>query len=113
MRLLVPAVKCSLTGLTPGRKAWTGMGDAANIATLVATALSLLTGEVALIVSVYRYGRSSGVKEVAQEADHHAQVQTKAEVESLKSEIAVLKARLGTTPPDRRWMRGVMSRRGL
>jgi hypothetical protein len=87
------------------------MGDAANIATLVAAALSLLTGEVAIIVSVYRYGRSSGVKEATQEAERRAQAQTEAEVEGLKREIAALKEQLGAIPPVRRRMWKVMSQR--
>lgn len=111
MRLQDSAVKCSLRGLMSGRKVRSSMGDAANIATLVAAALSLLTGEVALVVSVYRYGRSSGAKEVTQEAERRAQAQTEAEVEALKREIADLKKRLGAIPQERRRMWRVTSRR--
>jgi hypothetical protein len=78
------------------------MGDAANIATLVAVALSLLSGEVGLVVSAYRFGLSSGAKEVTQEAERRAQARTEAEVEALKTEIADLRARLGAIPPERR-----------
>jgi uncharacterized protein YceH (UPF0502 family) len=80
------------------------MGDAANVATLIAAALSFLTVEAALVASAYRYGHSSGAKEVAQEAERHAQAQTEAEVEALKREIADLKKRLEASPPERRRM---------
>jgi hypothetical protein len=89
------------------------MGDAANIATLVAAVLSLLTGEAAIIVSAYRYGHSSGVKKASQEAERRAQAQTEAEVEGLKREIVALKERLGAVPPERRRTWRVMSRREM
>jgi hypothetical protein len=77
------------------------MGNAADIATVVATVISLLTGEVALVLLVFKYGQKSGAEQVRQEAERQARARAYDEVKGLKTEIADLKAQLSALPPKR------------